>query len=106
MRPVVSSGASSTTTPAPARSRAGSGRVANSRTASGVRVRHMARGADDGFHSQLVPGLRSSADAERLAEELAFATARLSRLSVDPPGLYAEVAARESELEERTWLAF
>jgi hypothetical protein len=65
----------------------------------------MARGVDDGFHSRLVPGLKSSADAERLAEELAFAAARLQLLAADPPGLYAEVAGG-GELEERTWLAF
>jgi hypothetical protein len=45
------------------------------------------------------------ADAERLAEELAFAVARLDALVTEPPGLYAEVAAG-GDLEERTWLAF
>ncbi|MEA2196191.1 MAG: hypothetical protein QOJ25_242 [Solirubrobacteraceae bacterium] len=70
-----------------------------------MQVRRLARGADDGFHSALVPGLKSSEDAERLAEELAFAAGRLLRLGTDPPGLYAEVAAA-GDLEERTWLAF
>jgi hypothetical protein len=69
-------------------------------------VRRLARGADDGFHSPLAPGLRSSADAERLAEELAFAAERLELLAADPPGLYAEVADAGGDLEERTWLAF
>jgi hypothetical protein len=68
-------------------------------------VRRLARGADDGYSSRLVQGIRSSADAERLAEELAFAAIRLERLEADPPGLYAEVAA-PGDLEERSWLAF
>jgi hypothetical protein len=72
-----------------------------------MQVRHLARGAGDGFRSSLVPGVKSSEDAERLAEELAFAVTRLVRLEDDPPGLYAEIAAAASEdLEERTWLAF
>jgi hypothetical protein len=70
-----------------------------------MQVRRLARGADDGFRSPLVPGLKSSEEAERLAEELAFAAGRLSRLESDPPGSYAEVAA-DGDLEERTWLAF
>ena len=40
-------------------------------------VRRLVREADDGYHSTLIPGIKSAADAERLAEELAFATARL-----------------------------
>ena len=71
-----------------------------------MRIRRLARGADDGYQSRLLPGLRSSEDAERLADELAFAAARLELLERDPPGLYAEVAAAEPDLEERTWLAF
>ena len=74
----------------------------------GMQVRRLARGADDGFRSPLIPGVKSSEDAERLAEELAFAAARLLRLETDPPGGYAEVAASagDGDLEERTWLAF
>jgi hypothetical protein len=68
-------------------------------------VRRLERGIDDGFHSQLVPGIRSSADAERLAYELAFAVRRLEILEDAPPGLYAEVAGG-GDVEERTWLAF
>jgi hypothetical protein len=69
-------------------------------------VSRLVRGADDGFRSRLAPGLKSSEDADRLAQELAFAAARLSRLGADPPGSYAEVASPDLELEERTWLAF
>jgi hypothetical protein len=41
-----------------------------------------------------------------LADEIAFASTRLTRLTSDPPGLYAEVADAGGDLEERTWLAF
>lgn len=71
-----------------------------------MRIRHLARGEDDGFRTPLAPGLRSSADAERLAAELAFAAERLTVLESRPPGLYAEVADASGDVEERTWLAF
>jgi hypothetical protein len=70
-----------------------------------VRVRRLERGAEDGYRSALAPGLRSSAEAERLAQEIAFAAARLLTLSEQPPGLYAEVA-EAGDVEERAWLAF
>jgi hypothetical protein len=66
----------------------------------------VARGADDGYRSPLLIGLKSSTDAERLAEELAFAAHRLTRLEHDPPGLYREVAHSGADAEERSWLAF
>ncbi|MGH2884890.1 MAG: hypothetical protein ACRDPA_19670 [Solirubrobacteraceae bacterium] len=66
----------------------------------------MARGADDGYQSPLLIGLKSSEDAARLAEELAFATHRLDRLEHDPPGLYRDVADAGADIEERSWLAF
>lgn len=87
--------------PGSTRSLAGSGR-----SGAGVTVRQLARGVDDGYRSGLVPGLKSSDDAERLADELAWAVARLTQLEIDPPGLYAEVADPAGELEERSWLAF
>lgn len=75
------------------------------RTASGLKVHRLARAADDGYASELVPGLRASEDAIRLADDLAFAAGRLALLASDPPGLWAEVAA-EADAEEATWLAF
>jgi hypothetical protein len=114
LRPAVSSGAPRTGSDAGgSRERSGSGSAAARRRTShraaggrdGVRVRRLDRAVDDGYRSSLVPGLRSSVDAERLAEELAFAARRLERLASDPPGLYAEVAGG-GELEERIWLAF
>jgi hypothetical protein len=86
--------------------RAGASGRSGSRTSSGLTVRRLHREADDGYHSGLVPGLRSGEGAERLAGELAFAAARLERLTSDPPGLYAEVADAAHDLDERTWLAF
>jgi len=70
-----------------------------------MRVRHVAQAADDGYRNELVPGLKASADAERLADELAFAAARLDELEVDPPGAYADIAA-QPDPEEALWLAF
>jgi hypothetical protein len=55
-------------------------------------VRKVARAVEDGYSSELVPGLHASGDARRLADELAFATARLAELAADPPGLYADAA--------------
>jgi Alpha-glutamyl/putrescinyl thymine pyrophosphorylase clade 3 len=72
---------------APAKGRAGG------RRAGGVRVVRETRAEDDGYRSPLVPGIRASADADRLAAEIAFSDARLSLLEHDPPGLYGELAA-------------
>jgi len=94
----------------PARSRPAAGSSASSRGARsapsrGVRVRQLARAAEDGYRSDLVPGLKASADAERLADELAFASARLAELAADPPGLWAGAASLEDR-EEALWLLF
>jgi hypothetical protein len=83
---------------APAAPRSSRGSSAPRRT--GVVTKRLAREADDGYRNPLVPGLRATADAERLAAALAAATARL-----EPPGPYSEVAS-EPDLEEATWLAF
>ena len=91
-------------TPArPARNR--SGVVRTPKASSGIRVRRVERAPEDGYDNPLVPGLRASADGVRLADELAFAVARLEELATDPPGLYAEVAGA-GDAEEATWLAF
>ena len=67
-------------------------------------VRREARSDDDGYRSPLAPGLRSNADARRLAAEIGFASGRLEALAVDPPGLYGEIAAG-ADVEQATWLA-
>ena len=73
------------------RSSSGTGarRSASSRGAGSLRVRKEVRAADDGYRNELVPGLKSTADARRLAEELAFSAARLAELATDPPAGYA-----------------
>ncbi len=108
LRPVVSSSAPKTSQPRARTSSSNRSRAGSSQPGlrGGVTVRRLARGADDGYASSLVPGLRSSADAERLAAEIAFAAGRLERLEHDPPGLYAEVADGREDIEERAWLAF
>ena len=63
-------------------------------------TKKLTRAADDGYRNPLVPGLRATADAERLAAALAAAAARL-----EPPGPYPELAD-EPDLEEASWLAF
>jgi hypothetical protein len=80
-------------------------RRGGSRRSSDVVVRKVARAVEDGYENELVPGLRASGDAKRLADEMAFATARLAELAADPPGLYAEVALGD-DVEEALWLAF
>jgi len=72
-----------------------------------LRVRREIRAEDDGYRSPLVPGLHASADAQRLAEEIAFSHGRLIGLAAAPVGLYAE--ARDlapSDLERATWTCF
>jgi hypothetical protein len=86
----------------PARNRSTAPRVP--KASSGVRVRRVQRAPEDGYDNELVPGLRSSADGARLADELAFSAARLAELAADPPGLYAAAAAADAE--EALWLVF
>ncbi len=83
----------------------GEKRPRSSAARSGVRVRKLERGADDGYGSALVQGLKSSSDAERLAEEIAFATTRLVAIATDPPPALAAIADLGADLEERTWAA-
>ncbi len=74
-------------------------RAATPRTGALV-TRKLARAQDDGYRNALVPGLRATADAERLAGALMIAAERL-----EPPGPYDAVAT-EPDLEQATWLAF
>jgi hypothetical protein len=85
--------------------RAGEGLRSISRRAPEVRVRREVRSEDDGYRNELVPGLRSSADAERLVQEIGFASGRLLMLTAAPPGVYAE--ARDcDDIEQATWMCF
>jgi hypothetical protein len=87
----------------PARTRATSSRTSTTRSRSrtgGVVTRRVARAADDGYRNPLTPGLRATADAERLAGALTAAEKRL-----EPPGPYPAIAEQGNH-EEGTWLAF
>jgi hypothetical protein len=92
------------------RARSGAQRAPRGRARSeGLRIHREGRADDDGFRSALVPGLRASADAVRLAEEIAFSAGRLLALAADPPGLYEEIRALASQgqdLEQATWACF
>lgn len=82
------------------------------RSAAGheLRVQRETRAAEDGYSSDLLPGLRASADAERLAAEVAFASGRLARMHTHPPGLFGEIQALAAQgsdgLERATWICF
>ena len=89
--------------PSPPRTRSGSTAKragGSSGRRSGVVTRRVARAADDGYRNPLAPGLRATADAERLAKALAAAAQRL-----EPPGPYPEIAEVPGA-EQATWLAF
>ena len=119
-RPVVSSSAPKSTQPREAAERADRPRADRTRAprtvkggATSVRVRRLARGVEDGYRSPLVPGLKSSEDAQRLADEIAFSATRLRLMEqvaagdafVGAPSSWREIAA-PGDLEERTQAAF
>jgi hypothetical protein len=108
LRPIVSSSTPRATEPRarPARPAARRERGLRPGGGRGVTVRRLRNSVDDGYRSPLVPGLKSSEEARRLAGEIAFASLRLKTLAEDPPGLYAEVSDPAGGIEERTWLAF
>lgn len=92
--------------PAGARTPRAAGSSATTRragTSSAVRVRKLTRAVEDGYSSPLVPGLKASADAEQLAEEIGFAAGRLEELAVAPTGLYADAAAA-TDADQALWL--
>jgi hypothetical protein len=117
-RPVVSSSAPKASLPhehEPAERPGRTPRVKASATARSrsVHVRRLARGVEDGFRSPLLPGLKSSVDAERLADEIAFATWRLELMEAVAAGdplaaehpIWSEIAG-DGDIEQRTELAF
>jgi Alpha-glutamyl/putrescinyl thymine pyrophosphorylase clade 3 len=72
-----------------------------------MRVRREGRAQDDGFRSELVPGVRASADALRLVEEISFASGRLLTLATEPPGLYGDARAlARQDLDGASWICF
>lgn len=102
------SGASSSRAKTPGPARAGGGSAQRKHGHSGaLRIRREGRAEEDGYRSDLVPGLRASADASRLAQEIAFSSGRLLALAAEPPGLYGEAHALAGEsLERATWTCF
>jgi hypothetical protein len=88
----------------PASSTKSTARRRTTTKAGDLHVRRMARAQDDGYDSWAVPGLRATVEAQRLADEIAFAAARLEELESDPPGAYADAATAGGE--EGLWLAF
>ncbi len=100
----------SRTRSAPKRSPARSGTRASGSSqgaAGGVRIRRQERAAEDGYRSELLPGLRASTDAARLADEIAFSGGRLLALATRPPGLYGEAKALAADdLEQATRTCF
>jgi hypothetical protein len=60
---------------APSRTRKPSGQ----RRPQGVVTRRLARAAEDGYRNDLVPGIKATADAERLAQALTIAVERLEQ---------------------------
>jgi hypothetical protein len=69
---------------------------------SSVVTRKLARAEDDGYRNDLVPGIKATADAERLAAALAVAAGRL-----EFPGPHPEISdLAESDVEQAIWLAF
>ena len=106
LRPLVSSSAPRVAEPRPRAPSAPRDRPRQPGVRRGVTVRRVRDAVDDGYRSPLAPGLRSTEDARRLAEEIAFASTRLALMASDPPGLYRAVADASGDLEERTWLAF
>ena len=117
-RPVVSSSAPKVSQPGDRAGQAatprepGSPKPTTRAAANNLRVRRLARGVEDGYRSQLLPGLKSSDDAARLAQELAFATRRLSLMeqvaAAEPAGVVPEVwqqIAAPGDIDKRTLLA-
>jgi hypothetical protein len=81
--------------------------VPRGRQAEGLRVRREERALADGFSSPLIPGVVSSTDASRLADEIAFAAGRLKLLAGDPPGFYREMRElAATDREQAAWGCF
>lgn len=89
-----------TSTPKPRSASSSSSPSTSPRSSKRLVTRQLLRAADDGYRNPLVPGMKATADAERLAIALTQARDRLL-----PPGPYPLIAD-EPDLEQATWLAF
>ena len=77
-----------------------SGAASGSRSSKRLVTRQLARATDDGYRNSLAPGLKATADAERLAIAVTQAHARL-----EPPGPFTAID-ETPDVEHATWLAF
>jgi hypothetical protein len=102
--PPATAGAASRPRRASSRDRRATG-AGSGRARGQVRVRRAPRAEADGYSCSLIPGIHASADAARLADELAFAGGRLTALATAPVGPYAE-AGSDPDRERGTALAF
>src|SRR4051794_22551420 len=82
------------------RAKSSKGTSSGSRGSGRLVTRQLAREADDGYRNPLTPGLKASADAERLAIAVTQAHERL-----DPPGPFKAID-EIPDVEHATWLAF
>ena len=78
----------------------GSGSSSGARGSGRLVKRQLARATDDGYRNPLAPGLKATADAERLAIAVTQAHARL-----EPPGPFTAID-ETPDVEHATWLAF
>jgi hypothetical protein len=81
------------------------GRAKRAGESQRLRIHRELRAEDDGYRSALLQGLRSSHDAARLIDEIAFSSARLNMLSQNPPDVYRDVLA-QADLEQASWMCF
>jgi hypothetical protein len=111
-RPGGGSGASAARRPAGPGERAPTAPRRRGGAGAGMRVSRQQRAAEDGYGSPLLPGVRASADAARLADEVAFANGRLLALGGDLsagrlPDFYAQLRALVAvDSEQVTWACF
>jgi hypothetical protein len=88
-----------TSTPKP-RAKSSSSGSSGSRSSGRLVTRQLQRATDDGYRNPLVPGMKATADAERLAVAVTLAAARL-----EPPGPYTAID-EIPDVEHATWVAF
>jgi hypothetical protein len=89
-----------TSTPKPRAKSSPSGSSSGSRSSKRLVTRQLQRATDDGYRNPLVPGMKATADAERLAVAVTQAAQRL-----EPPGPDT-IIDETPEVEQATWLAF
>jgi hypothetical protein len=82
------------------RAKSSKGASSGSRGSGRLVTRQLARATDDGYRNPLTPGLKATADAERLAIAVTQAHERL-----EPPGPFTAID-ETPDVEHATWLGF